>query len=114
MQTGQFNHRLELQQQTGSQSASGEWSQSWGVVREVWAHVTATAGGESLVGDQLRHEAPVSITIRQTPHVKPDSSFRFFDRTGDIVYEIVSVVDPDGRRNLWSCRCKESSRVVVV
>lgn len=101
--TGRMRHRLSLQEVSRSADAGGGAEENWTTVGLVWAEVRPTIGHERAENDQVQGRLSHEILIRRRPGVLP--SMRFYE--AGHIYEIISVIEVEGKRELLKCLCEE-------
>jgi SPP1 family predicted phage head-tail adaptor len=107
MQAGRLRHRIDVDQNVGTEDAAGQLIPSW----EAWlenepAEVIESGGAESLRGFAIAATATVIVRVRYRAGYEEEMRIRF----GSRVFGIVNVRDIDGRsRELWlSCQERKS------
>jgi SPP1 family predicted phage head-tail adaptor len=100
---GKLRHRLTLEQAATEADGSGGFATSWAEVATLWGAIEAIGGREFGMADTIKGEATHRITIRYRGGVGPAQRFTSEER----VFEIRSVIDPDGRRRRLVCLCVE-------
>lgn len=105
MQAGRLRTQVQLQRKSETQGATGEPVTSWATIATLPADVTMPGGVERFVPDVDRVVATVThrVRVRSAPQISPLDRFRLGSRT----LEILSAVDPDGRRRETVCMCRE-------
>jgi SPP1 family predicted phage head-tail adaptor len=102
---GKLRHRLALQTAMTSADGGGGASTAWAAVSELWGAIETGTGGESVGADRLSGEAQPVITIRYRDDVTPAMRLS----SGERVFQIRAVLDPDGTRRFLRCLCRESN-----
>ena len=100
---GDLRHRLRLEAATRSADGGGGAIVTWALVGEVWASVKDTAGGEQIAAGGLQGHLTREVWIRYRADAAP--AMRFAE--GARLFDIQSVLDPDGRRRWLRCLCAE-------
>lgn len=101
--TGRMRHRLSLQEVSRSADAGGGADEDWVTVAVVWGEVRPTIGHERAVEDQIQGRLSHEVLIRSRPGVVP--AMRFTE--GERVYEIIAVIEAEGKKKLLKCLCEE-------
>lgn len=99
---GQLRHRLTIEEAVKTDDEGGGATLVWNTVDDLWGAVEALSGKESVEADRLSGRATYNVTIRYRDDLTPSMRFR---RDSEI-YEILSVLDEDGRRRFLTCKCK--------
>jgi len=92
IRAGLLNQRVKLQRQDDAVDASGQVTQRWLDVGEVWARVEPLGGREEFGNQQFVATGDVRFTIRRRDDVNPLFGIVHRGRA----YDVVSVA-PDGR-----------------
>lgn len=100
MRAGTLRDRVTIQRRD---SYLGQWGHesAWRDVATVWAEVKATGGAEGFKDKGIDGRTGYVIRLRYRADVK--STDRMIYRGS--VLDLVSVVDPDGRRRALECVC---------
>lgn len=103
MRSGLMRRVLDYQTQTETADALGQLVPTWSTVTTVRAEVRAPRGTEATIALQVRAFVGLVIECRYPPSTGPfDPKGRLVDVTDPTatgaIYNIVSSVDPDGRR----------------
>ena len=99
---GKLRHRLTLEREVRADDGGGGAALSWETVAEVWGSVEATSGKENVEADRISGRASYLITIRNRSDLGPAMRFR---RDAEI-FEILAVLDKDGRDRFLQCHCE--------
>jgi SPP1 family predicted phage head-tail adaptor len=99
---GELRHRLTIEQAVRTDDDGGGAALVWNEIAEVWGAVEAVSGQEGFEADRVSGSAIYSITIRYRDGLAPSMRFR---RDNEI-YEILSVLDRDGRKRFLTCKCE--------
>lgn len=99
---GRLRHRLIIEEAERSADAGGGSATAWREVAEVWGAVSDTSGKEKAGHDRIGGEVSHQITIRYRSDLKPAMRFR----RGDEIFELLAVLDPDGRKRFLNCLCE--------
>ncbi len=102
-QIGELRHRLTIEQPTRTDDEGGGAALAWFPFAHVWGAVEAISGSEKLRSDRMSGVVACTITIRNIDGITPSMRFR---RDED-VYEIVSILDRDGRKRFLTCKCEQ-------
>lgn len=108
MQSGRLRERVTIQQQSITRDASGEELITWSDVATVWAQVLPGASSERFQAAAGQRVAEVSHTVRIRFRAGITPKMRLVWETR--VLEILSIVDPDGRRRTGLLLCSEEQR----
>lgn len=110
MRTGDLRHRVTLQANTRTRSASGVITDSWSDVATVWAKIENTTAREMFAGAAVNAEASHTITIRWLAGVNAEMRVAYVDQKngGNTRYfDIRGVVNPDETRTMLMLSCLE-------
>ncbi len=99
---GRMSHRLLLERALRAADSGGGAAVTWETVDEIWGGITMRNGTERVEAGGIAGEANVVITIRYREDVVPAMRFR----TGGQVFEVLSVLDMEGRRRHLRCQCQ--------
>lgn len=99
---GQLRHRLTIEQAVRTDDSGGGAAVSWDVVDEVWGHIEALSGKENFEADRISGEASFRIIIRHRSDLAPSMRFRHNAK----IYEILALMDQDGRGRFLTCKCE--------
>jgi SPP1 family predicted phage head-tail adaptor len=100
---GRLRHRLTIEAAVTEDDGSGGFTTSWVEVATIWGAIEAITGGEFTESDAIKAEATYRIVIRYRENISPAHRLRFYAR----VFEIKSVIDPEGLRRRLVCYCVE-------
>lgn len=106
---GELNHRITFERRAvisdGYGNSEGDWAEEF----TVWAKFQAKLGGETVTAARLSGQQPVLIVVRQSGNTDLiTTDWRAKDRAGKI-YNIRSIVDPDGEGAFWEMMCQSGS-----
>lgn len=96
---------IHLQAQTTVQDATGQPRLVWGDLATRRAEKTATPGSEVWAGGQRAGRVPTVFRIRYPRELDVTPKLRLVHRQR--VYDVVSAIDPDGRRVDLLLTCDE-------
>ena len=99
---GRLRHRLTLEASARADDGGGGAVSSWEEVAELWGAVEAVAGKETVAADRLTGQAAYQIVIRHRDGITPSMRFR----RGAEAFDILAVLDKDGRRRFLVCQCE--------
>jgi SPP1 family predicted phage head-tail adaptor len=99
---GKLRHRLTIEQQTPSADGGGGTVTVWDELAEVWGAVEAVSGRERIEAGRTSGQVSHLITIRHRDDLGPAMRFR---REAEI-FEILAVLDKDGRGRFLQCHCE--------
>lgn len=99
---GRLRHRLTLEANARTNDGGGGAVSSWGAVAEIWGAVEAATGKETVGADRVTGQAAYQIVIRYRDDVIPAMRFR----RGAEAFDILAVLDEDGRRRFLVCQCE--------
>ena len=99
-----MRHRITVQEATASVDSYGNRTYTWADLVDAWADIQAVSWSEGLTAEQRKAAVTHRMTVRMaTPvvqtgtddaeQVRPRHRVTF----GNHTYEILAVVDPDGR-----------------
>lgn len=100
---GKMRHRLTLQQEMRMGDGGGGSQSAWQDVAEIWGALEGMSGGEAIMADRISGNTKYQITIRWRSDVSPAMRFLF----GGRIFQILTVLDADGRRRFLRCACEE-------
>lgn len=100
---GKLRHRLTLENQWRTADGGGGAAIAWEAVAEVWGAIETASGGERVSADRLSGGTQPIISIRYRADVAPAMRFA----SGDRLFLIRAVLDPDGTRRFLRCLCEE-------
>jgi SPP1 family predicted phage head-tail adaptor len=95
--------RVTIESRTSVQDASGEQLNTWNLFASRRAGKVSTSGSEQFAAQQQFGRVPTIFAMRYVAGVLPSMRLR----EGGKVYEIVSVVDPDGGKTEMNVMCEE-------
>ena len=97
MAAGWLRKRIELQRKTKTRSATGQEEDGWTTAETVWGSLTPLKGAEKFAAQQAQSEVTGKTTIRwRSDVIGRPSQYRL--KRGNRILDIVSAVDPTGRR----------------
>ncbi len=99
---GKLRHRLTIEQEARTDDGGGGATIVWNDVAEIWAAVEAVAGREKAAAGRITGEVSHLVTIRYRSDLGPAMRFR---RNGE-VFEILAILDRDGRGRFLDCHCQ--------
>jgi SPP1 family predicted phage head-tail adaptor len=99
-----MREQLTLQKRSTAQDSSGEPLLSWTVFAVVRAEVTRLPGREVFVAAERNARVPTTFKLRFLDGVLPE--MRAIDSKSR-VYDILSAIDPTGRREELMLTCRE-------
>ena len=99
---GELRHRVSIERLT---SYLGQWGHesAWRSIATVWASVVATDGGEKFDVKTSGVDSSMTHTVRMRFRADLTTKDRLVHRGQRL--EIVSVIDPDGRRRELALKC---------
>jgi SPP1 family predicted phage head-tail adaptor len=100
---GSLRHRLSLQEVQRASDAGGGAEENWTTVAIVWGDVRPTGGNEGASENRVQGRVSHEVLIRSRPGVVP--AMRFAE--GVHIYEIMAVIEVEGKRKLLKCLCEE-------
>ncbi len=95
---GKMRRQMKLQEQIRTLDEAGGFTFVWedvAVTPAVFAAVQPLSGGESFAHHQTNFSSTHKITLRYRSDITPDMRLT----EGDSVYNILSIIDIDGRKN---------------
>jgi len=102
MRIGDLRHKITIQEKTVTEDSEGIAAETWGDVATVWASVEDLQGREFFQAAAVA-EIIARIKIRYRPGIAPAMRVLFESR----LFDIKSVIDPDGRRRELQLMCRE-------
>lgn len=99
---GRLRHRLTLEANARADDGGGGTVSSWSALAELWGAVEAATGKEAIAADRVTGQAAYQIIIRYRDDVIPAMRFR----RGAEAFDILAVLDQDGRRSFLVCQCE--------
>ena len=103
MSPGDLTQRVTLQRATTTQDENtGEMTETWGTLAEVWAAVEPQAGREFVAAGALQSQLTTKIRIRHRPGITSGDRVTHNGR----VYDIQSVIDYRSARRELVLMCK--------
>lgn len=95
-----LNRKLALEAVTRVADSAGGFTESWAVLGQHWAQVTASGGRIKAIGEAAMSEVPTKIVVRGAPfgalsRPVPEQRFREGERSWRIL--AVTELDPQGR-----------------
>jgi SPP1 family predicted phage head-tail adaptor len=103
MRAGELRSRVALQTATETQDDYGAPVPSWATTATVWGEVVDLSGREYFAAQQVNAEVSTRIRIRYLAGVVPKMRAVANGRT----FDILAVLDPDGRKRELHLMCKE-------
>jgi SPP1 family predicted phage head-tail adaptor len=103
IRAGELNCRVTLQSATETQDDYGAPVPGWATTATVWGEVVDLSGREFFAAQQVNAEVSTRIRIRYRTDVTPKMRAIANGRT----LEILSVLDPEGRKRELHLMCKE-------
>ncbi len=100
---GELNRRVVLEQVARAADGAGGATETWSTVATLFAAVRALSGGEGFVYDRTTGRATHEIIIRHRSGAAPAMRFRL----GTRIFEILAVLDGEGRRRHLRCLVEE-------
>jgi SPP1 family predicted phage head-tail adaptor len=106
MQAGKLRHVVYIQARSLSRNEYGEQSRQWSDEHgPLWGAIEPTTGRELSEAEQVVGEVTHRIRLRYSAEYELTSAKRF--RSGERIFEIVSVFDRDERNRELVAVCKE-------
>ena len=105
MEIGKLRHRVTLQKQINAQNDYGATVTEWRDVATVWAEIKPLSGREYFSAQQVQSEVTTQIWLRYRDDVKPTMCINHNGKH----YEILSVLNTNGRNTSLQLMCKENS-----
>jgi SPP1 family predicted phage head-tail adaptor len=105
LQSGQLRHRVSIEVNTPTRSATGAEVPGWTLLADRWAAVLPQAGREFYAAKQLHAEVTHLITIRGPLAVQPEMRIRM----GGRLFDILSVIDVEERHQELRLLCREGA-----
>ena len=111
MNVGSLRHRVSIEIVSSFQDAYGQTGESLSPssvpFATVWGDVQDVSGAEPFGAEELHAQITTRITIRFYPGISPAMIARVPMDQKTRVFDILAVVDPDGRRRTLHLDCKE-------
>lgn len=112
MNAGKLRHRISIETVSTSRDAYGQTGEADGEYTSVpfatvWGQVQDLSGRELYAAEEMHSQITVRITCRFFPGIVPAMIARVPMDQRTRVFDIMSVVDPDGRRRTLDLECKE-------
>lgn len=102
MQIGRFKYRIDIQVNTPTEDAEGNYVEEWQTVRTVWADITPVSSREYFIANQDTAEVTCKIYIRYLDDVTPRHRIVMKNHT----YNIESVI-PDVANGFCTIMARE-------
>lgn len=108
MKIGALRHRISIENVAASQDAyGGVHKDSTTPFVTLWGEVQDLSGTELYAAGELHSQYTTRIVVRFYPGVSPAMVARVFMDQRDRTFDILAVIDPDGRRVSLELSCKE-------
>ena len=112
MEIGKLRHRISFETISTSKDAYGQTGE---VVRNettipyitVWGEVQDESGSENYGSEELHAQGMTRIVIRWYPGITPAMLARVYMDQRTRTFDVLAVVDPEGRRRILRVDCKE-------
>ena len=105
MRAGEMRQRITLQRKTVTRGAMGGEVTTWVTQATVWAEARPASGNELIAGEQRQAVTVTEFRMRYDSAVIPKPEWRVL--WGPSTYEIVSVLNMDGRNREMRLQCRE-------
>jgi SPP1 family predicted phage head-tail adaptor len=103
MRSEQLRHRITIQQPTISQGSMGGATETWSTLATVWAQKANKSSREFYAAHKINAEITDLFICRHRTGVESNMRVLFDGQA----YDIISAIDPDGRRRELHITCKE-------
>jgi len=104
MRAGLLRHRIEIQTRAPDVDALGQPIDDWQTAATVWASVEDLRGREFFEARQANvSEVTARVVIRHRPDVAPAQRLVHGARR----FNVIGILDPDGRRRRLELMCEE-------
>lgn len=106
MDIGKLRHRITIQYLRINQDGYGQivdTEENWQDFKAVWAAIYPATGKEYFSSSKENTEILIKAAIRYTSGITPGMRIVF----GSRVFEIVSVINPEERKNELELMCRE-------
>jgi SPP1 family predicted phage head-tail adaptor len=103
--SGDLKKRIELQAMTKTPDGQGGFNSTWNTLDTVWAAIWPTSASERIQGNQPTMTISHRIRIRYRANVKASMRIKF----GTRYFSIVSIINPEERRELLDIMAKETT-----
>lgn len=107
MRIGPLRHRVTIAQESQTPDSQGGYALGWTTVAIVWCEVRDLSTRELLQAQQAENSAGVAIVIRH----RTDVTAKMRATVGGVVYNIVGVRDPEGRKRQLVLDCERGVAV---
>jgi SPP1 family predicted phage head-tail adaptor len=104
MKIGILRHRVTIQEKIVADDELKQQSETWTDIATVWASVEPLSGREYFASKQVNADISVKITMRCRKDITPDMRVVF----NEVVYEILSVINPEERNISLILMCREA------
>ncbi len=108
MMAGRRNCRVNIQQNTPTQSASGELVDNWSLYKTVWCSLSAVSGGERYIGRQVHAEANYAMNCLHQDAPLLTEKMRIL--CGHRQFDILLARNRDERGREWLLDLRERDR----
>ena len=98
LRSGSLRERVQVQEYTESQSATGTITRSWSTVHTRWGSVRALSHDERLMHEQLEASAVYEVILRYYDEFDIDTSMRLL--VNSVPLQIRSIDDDDPQNRL--------------
>lgn len=103
MDIGKLNRRIEVLEFVKDRDEYGGEVGEWIIVGRVWASIEPIKGTEKYFNQQIIAETGTKITMRFYAGLTVTHRIRY----GDVVYEIISVIDENTAHRMTTAMAKE-------
>lgn len=109
MRAGDLIHRMRIERRSETQAANGETVVTWGTVANRRARVLDLSGRELSEAQKIEARVTSEVHLRYYSGLTPTDRIVKLDADDDVerTLNIVSALNPDGRRIWMVCLCME-------
>lgn len=104
---GRLRHRLKLQEDQGTQDATGHVVASWVTIGEYWGAVEPLQGRELIDAQQIQEQWNTRIVVRYHKDFTPEKRVVHAAKDRTRTYDIKSVLNPSERNMELQLYCTE-------
>lgn len=105
MQAGRLRHAIALQKATESRDALGGVTLTWATQATRQGSISPLRGVELQAAQQTEARVTHKITLRYTPDLSPDATWRLL--FGSRIFHVVSILNVDERNRTWEILATE-------
>lgn len=94
-----MRHRVVIERRSATQDAAGEPTVAWTTVVDRRASMRRSPGTEVFSSEQRLGRVPTEFRLRYAAGILPQMRLRLTSETPEKLYNVLSAIDPDGRRS---------------